>query len=52
MGSEPSIRPDVRIGLLRRMERQLAEKSEPDIALLALVRDLLQEAEAELDRRS
>ena len=53
MGSaEPSTRLDVRIDLLRRMERQLAEKSEPDIALLALVRDLLQEAEAEFDRRS
>ena len=51
MGSaEPSRRLDVRIDLLRRMERRLAEKSDPDIALLALVRELLREAEAEHDR--
>jgi hypothetical protein len=53
MGSaEPSRRLDVRIDLLRRTERRLAEKSDPDIALLALVRELLREAEAELDRHS
>jgi hypothetical protein len=34
------------------MERRLAEKSDPDIALLALVRELLREAEAEHDRNS
>ena len=50
MGStEPSTRLDVRIDLLRRMERRLAEKPDPDVALLALVRELLQEAEAELE---
>jgi len=50
MRPQPSLRPDVRVDLLRQIEKQLAEQDEPDVELLGRVRELLMEAEVELER--
>lgn len=48
MGLEPPVRPDVRLELLRDIEKQLAAHDHPDIELIALVRELVLEAESKL----
>jgi hypothetical protein len=51
MGSETrrSAALDARIEILRSLERSMAEKDDPDLRLLGIIRELLMEAEAARD---